>query len=495
MRCLSGVLPGLCLLLSVMVPVNAEAVEMVRSLSGPSGKVNGAEFIIEEIRNRFVYPQDSSLTVYFEFKAPKGEYVLTAYLKDPQERVISIAPNLNIRTVDDNLNAYWIFMLDETQESGIWTVEVRVNGKPSGSHFLDLVVPEAYRAKAEQSPQMPSMNELYSSLSKSLVWIYKRVGEGERVEMYSGFIIDQDTVMTAFQAIDSVVDIVIEFAGGKKISTDEVIAFDRFKDWALLKIDTGDAPHIPFGEVESIVIGEQLIVFSSGQGASRIIGTVNISGRTELSGFGERVFTDPRLPPVAIGGPLLDFYGQVVGIIGGSLVQGAPRSKGYRVDQTTFVDSSAFVGDINIVTVVPVDQKVLRSDHRVMSLRELRENGTLTPALTDSPVTVFATTTREVSRDYVVAANTRFSRKENIVIFTNWQNRKGIRKGTAAINIYDAINRLRAKPIVQELNIPVSGVYQFAAEFSAATLETGWYRVDVSWDDLPVERLFFYVTD
>jgi S1-C subfamily serine protease len=495
MRCLSSVLPGLCLLLSVMVPANAEAVEMVRSLSGPSGKVDGAKFIIEEIRNRFVYPQDSSLTVYFEFKAPKGEYVLTAYLKDPQERVKSIAPDLNIRTVDDNLNAYWIFMLDETQESGIWTVEVRVNGKPSGSHFLDLVVPESYRVKVDETPPMPTMNELYSSLSKSLVWIHKTDGVGRRVELYSGFVVDRDTVMTAFQAIDPAVGIVVEFAGGRKAASDEIVALDRLRDWALIRVNTGDAPPVVFGAPESIVIGEPLIVFSTGQGTSRIIGTVNISGRTELPGFGERVYTDPRLPPVAIGGPLLDYYGRVVGIIGGSLVQGAPRPRAFTVDQTIFADQSALVGDINIVTIVPVDKAFLPSAQRVMTLQELRDNGALTPPLTESPVTVFATTIKEVSRDHVITVNRRFSRKENIVIYTNWQYKKGVRKGTASIVMYDAINRLRTQPIVQELNIPVSGIYQFAAEFSAAALEPGWYRVDVSWDGLPVERLFLYVTE
>lgn len=65
---------------------------LVRSLSGPSGKVVGSDFILDEVRTRFVYPQDRTLTVYFEWEWPAGDHVLTATWSRPDGRVASVSP-------------------------------------------------------------------------------------------------------------------------------------------------------------------------------------------------------------------------------------------------------------------------------------------------------------------------------------------------------------------------------------------------------------------
>lgn len=50
----------------------AESPRLIRSLSGPSGRVVGPKFVFDDTRNRFVFPQDKSLTVYFEWEAQPG---------------------------------------------------------------------------------------------------------------------------------------------------------------------------------------------------------------------------------------------------------------------------------------------------------------------------------------------------------------------------------------------------------------------------------------
>jgi len=45
---------------------------LVPSLSGPSGKVVGRDFVLDEVRSRFVYPQDRSATIYFRVGVPSG---------------------------------------------------------------------------------------------------------------------------------------------------------------------------------------------------------------------------------------------------------------------------------------------------------------------------------------------------------------------------------------------------------------------------------------
>jgi hypothetical protein len=461
------------------------SIQMIRSLSGPSGKVVGGKFVFDEIRNRFVYPQDNSLTVYFEFKAPKGDYFLTAYWKDPQGRIVTIAPDLKIQTEYEEMNSYWSLMLDEHKTSGIWTVEVRINGEPIGSHSFELVVPEAPKpaAVAETSP-MPTMDELYRSISKSLVWVHKIDGSGRRIGTLSGFVSAPDSILTAFRSIDSAARIEIEFADGTRISTDEIIVCNRMQDWALVKAQTREFPPLKLGKPEAIIIGEPLIVFSVESGLSRTIGTVDISGRRMVSGFGERIFTNPQLPVQAIGGPLLDFYGNVVGLIGGNLLPGLPADARF---------ASLMLSGANTIAAIPIEKGMVESKTSSMKLQTLSNSGILTPALSETPVFVNGMVTDNIPADLNLQSKVQFARGETIIIYTNWVRKENIRKGVTSIRVYDSRNRLRSQGKPQPLNLPANSMLQFTTQFPVGSLEAGIYRVDVFWNDLPVWRAFISI--
>src|SRR5271170_470126 len=89
----------------------ADSLKLIRSLSGPSGKTVGADFVLDETRNRFVFPNDNSLVVYFQWEATPGDHVLTGIWKQPDGRVASISPDVKIQTTTIALSCYWIFSL------------------------------------------------------------------------------------------------------------------------------------------------------------------------------------------------------------------------------------------------------------------------------------------------------------------------------------------------------------------------------------------------
>src|SRR5690348_9866841 len=81
---------------------------LVRSISGPSGKVVGQGLVIDQPRTRFVYPQDSSITVYFEWDWPAGDHELVATWTAPTGRVASVSAPVRIQTTSSELKSYWI---------------------------------------------------------------------------------------------------------------------------------------------------------------------------------------------------------------------------------------------------------------------------------------------------------------------------------------------------------------------------------------------------
>jgi hypothetical protein len=164
-------------------PSGSEAPRLIRSLSGPSGRVAGAKFIFDETRNRFVYPQDKTLTIYFEWEAPPGLHVLTGTWRQPDGRIATISADVKIETQSTSLNCYWLFNLTPELPNGVWTIEVRIDGQPAGSHPFEIAGMEAPKqevATPEPSKE-PTVDEIYKAVNPSVVWIYKLDEAGRRV--------------------------------------------------------------------------------------------------------------------------------------------------------------------------------------------------------------------------------------------------------------------------------------------------------------------------
>ena len=479
-------------LCSTFAPVSSAAtIRMVRSLSGPSGKVVGPKFVLDEIRNRFVYPQDSSLTVYFECRAPKGDYTLTAYWKDPKGITAGISPDIKIKTVNEELNSYWIFMIDPGKASGIWTVEIRANGEPVGSHSFELVVPATPQPLVVEAPKLPTLDEMYRSAIKSLVWVHKLDHTGQRIDTTSGFIVGPGSVLTAFQSIDMAAALEIEFADGTAAITEDILASNRLQDWALIKVPTRDHPPLQIGKSDSVIVGEQAIVFSVGSGASRTIGAVDIAGRGIVRSFGERIHINPQLPPMAVGGPLLDNYGKVVGVIGGSVAPGMRSDH-----RKTFTQLILLSPKDSLISVTPIDGITLQPGTAGAALQSLLESGILTPSLSTTPVFNFGAITDRVEADFSYVSRTQFPRRNsNIIVYTIWQGKERINKGVVSVNIYDASNKVRSRVQPQTLELPPDKLMRFQCNLNTNNIEAGLYRIDLLWNDKPVWRANIAITE
>jgi S1-C subfamily serine protease len=469
----------------------AETIRMIRSLSGPAGKVVGPKFVLDEIRNRFVYPQDNSLTVYFECRAPKGNYTLTAYWKDPQGRMAGISPDAKIQTVNEELNSYWIFMIDAGKAGGIWTVEIRVNGEPVGFHSFELVMPALPQQPVVETPRIPTLDEMYRAGIASLVWVHKLDRAGLRKDTTSGFIVGSDSILTAFQSIDMAAALEIEFADGTASKTTEMRAFNRLQDWALVKAATQGRPPLPIGKSSAAVVGEQAIVFSVGSGPSRTIGAVDITGRGVVRGFGDRIHINPPLPLMSVGGPLLDNYGNVVGIIGGSVAPGMYGDHRKASGALILLRPAS-----SLVSATPIDGIALRPEFPAASLQNLLETGILTAPLSSTPEFSFGAVTDRVGADYSYVARNQFPRNNSkIIVYTMWQAKGELNKGVISINVYDSNNKVRSTVQPQTLELPPHKLIRYQCNLGTNNIEAGLYRIDLLWNGAPIWRANIAITE
>jgi hypothetical protein len=494
MRCIiAGVLTSL--FISTLAHAGESTLRFLKSQAGPSGKIIDNRFVFDELRNRFVYPQDKSLTVYFEWKAPAGNHILSAMWKDPDGRVASISPDVKMETKTPELHAYWIFELAAGMRSGIWTAEVRVDGAPAGSHSFELVLPEQPRADpSPMPPKLPTLDEIYASAGRSLVWIHKLDQTGRRTDTSLGFVLAKNQVATAFQSIDGALRVELEFNGGRKETTDEVWMCDRQQDWALLKVDTGASPVLERMETGKVPIGERYLVFNVEHEQSRVIGGVDITGRRTVPGFGDRIQIAPSPAREAAGGPLLSPAGLVAGILGGSLTPGS------RFSQHDMSVSPALWSRLNAeMSVVPIGSLSKPSGAESINFSTLLEKGVLTPPLSPIPSLVYGGSARSLSKnanDMTTKDASEFSHRDQIVwIYTLWQRKEKVGKGIVSGKVYDSGNRLLVDVAPKKVSLDERVPMRVAFDFASASFPAGIYRVDVLWNSQPAWRTFFTIVD
>jgi serine protease Do len=138
----------------------------------------------------------------------------------------------------------------------------------------------------------------------------------------SGFIIHADGyVVTNHHVIDRARRVRIELADGRKLDGD-LISSDPEADLAILKIVSDKPlPVLELGDSSDIMIGEPVITMGNPMGYSHSVSTGIVSAlhrdvkdprsRVVLS---DVIQTDAAINPGNSGGPLLNAYGQVIGI-------------------------------------------------------------------------------------------------------------------------------------------------------------------------------------
>ncbi len=479
-------------------PGVAPKLRFIRSISGPSGKLIGSKFVIEENRNRFVYPQDGSLVIYMQWESPPGDHRLTGLWKAPDGRTASISSDIRMQTATTELQAYWSFELASGMTPGVWTLDVRVDGEPGGSHSFEVVmpapppVPPTPNASAVPAPL--ALDEIYKATRDSLVWVHRLDANGRRVDSGHGFVIAKDRIATAFQCVDSAERLEVEFADGRRVAVNALSAWSRLEDWAILPAPTTTGHALSRGESAQLLVGERLIVYNVENENVRVIGGVDLAGRRSDAVFGDRLQLSPAPAMEAVGGPLFTQHGKVVGVIGGSTRPGA------RFTRTALsVSPSLFMKMASTSAATPLERVVVDNGASDRTFAELRASGVLTPPIQPTRAFTYGGTSNEFpkTRDQQLPSDiSDFSSKDQqIWLYSIWQRHDKISKGVVSARVFDASNRSRVEIAPKKVSLAAATPIRIGTGFSPASFQPGTYRIDVLFNDVPVWRTFFTITD
>lgn len=154
-----------------------------------------------------------------------------------------------------------------------------------------------------------------------LRWFF---GEPETTtSLGSGFVVEyggKKYILTNDHVVESAASILVTAQSGDSWPA-QVVGTDELLDLAVLSVDGADLPAAPLGDSEALEIGDWVIAIGNPLGFSHTVtlGIVSALNRDvpkpDGSGYYRRMIqTDAAINPGNSGGPLVNAYGQVVGM-------------------------------------------------------------------------------------------------------------------------------------------------------------------------------------
>ena len=182
--------------------------------------------------------------------------------------------------------------------------------------------------KGKLDPNKPmTVEELTENARQSLVVISHYGRDGKVDGVGSGFVVDAGgLVATSFHVIGEARPIRVQFPDGSQKAVTEIYAWDRKLDLAILKVDADKLTPLPLGDSDLLKQGASVVALGNPQGLEYSVVQGVVSGRREFE-YSEMIQLAIPLEPGNSGGPLMDMYGRVHGIL--TLKHAVTRNLGF----------------------------------------------------------------------------------------------------------------------------------------------------------------------
>jgi hypothetical protein len=476
-------------------PTQPSPFRLINSASGSKEVTKDAVETIEDPRTVFHVPEDTKIVVAFELEGPTGAHHLQGSWRNPEGNVVSVG-DVDMQTYTPKFFCYFSLTFPESVTPGLWALELQVDGHPSGVHTFEIVAkPKPPPPPPPVSP--PSTADVYQRVVAASVFIDNLDSGGELLRQGSGFFIGQNLLLTAFQVIDGASSLQIDFPDGSHTTTNQVLIWNRWQDWAILKADAPKSPPLERAKTGSWKVGDVCYLLGAPNESSRTIQNVGITGFQQSAETGERLSVSWTGSRLTIGSPLLDDYGRVVGILGGTLIPGVDSL--YRAGGRPFMDAGLAPENSATPLVVPISMvpEQLNSAQPAMLSALMGQGAFIKPLSQDTQVLsgYLCRSYRKFGATTLIPGDRtlEFSRShDSLGIVVTWTPDKKI-KSTMQFQIYDLDNHMVAQTPPDKIELQTRATTYSGTKFSLTSFKPGVYRIDLLLGDLPQWRGFFRV--
>ena len=226
------------------------------------------------------------------------------------------------------LLAFSIFCITLIQEKSSSTIPLdNIQSEKSEEEIINTSSQKTiYIREYDSKSGVLTPQEIYSNAISSVVSIK---ASNDTVEgIGSGFVFDSDGhIVTASHVVYGMTDIIV-VTNDKKEFAAKLVSCDELTDLALLKIECNDIAPLEFGNSSELLVGDRLVAIGT-PASLNFAGTMSVGNVSYLcrsvtvyndeNGTPKKkmslIQTTADLNPGNSGGPVLDCYGKVVGIV------------------------------------------------------------------------------------------------------------------------------------------------------------------------------------
>jgi S1-C subfamily serine protease len=159
-----------------------------------------------------------------------------------------------------------------------------------------------------------SISDISKKASPSVVTIGNIDYTGNIVSHGSGFIVRENgVIVTNYHVIEKANNLLVKLHTGEKYYVSGIIFMSADRDIAVLKINVANLPFVTIGESKNLEVGAKTIAIGSPMGLEGTVSSGIISQIRPTNNLSVIQTTTP-ITYGSSGGPLLNMYGEVIGI-------------------------------------------------------------------------------------------------------------------------------------------------------------------------------------
>jgi hypothetical protein len=469
---------------------------VTRSIAGAAGHEDNNKFVMDDARSVFNAGKDPKVIVYFEWEGPLGPHHFEGLWKSPEGKIVLIS-DFRYEAQSPHYSGYWTMLLSEGTPSGEWSLEARIDGEPAGA--LSFVITGSPVAHAPAPPQPLTLAELYRKAMDATVVIEKLSPDGSPVEKSTGFWVGDGQVLTSFESIDGASGLRVSSNSNVQVKTDQVLAWNRWHDWAVIKVDAVSKSTLKRGPASAVDVGGHCSFLEWGPLGSKVVDG-SITGTSSFQHAGVRLLIASGVTPQSVGGALLDEYGNFVGVIGGTIIPSAPSSRILALLNES--NSTAALMDLD-TTGLAIPASLLPElpvNSAPTALSTLAQQGEFAPLLVRSNIVQYVTISTGVTKQYgslPLPGNAKqvFSKRDNkAVVFVNWRFSTK-QKFSTTLRVFTVDNKMISDAKPQNVSISPGVSAATTWDLPLAGMPPGIYRLDLHINDQTSSREFIRVTE
>jgi S1-C subfamily serine protease len=461
---------------------------VLRSVTGSKSEPHDNDLTITDPRSVFHMPEDKQVIVYFEWEGPLGLHHFQGTWRGPDGKAYSVS-DFQYVAQETHFRGYWTLTLADTIPTGLWALEASIDGYPAGMQAFQILA-----EKAALPPTPPAASDVYQHALAASVFVDSLDSDGEVISRGSGFFAAPGQVMTAFQNIDGASSVRVQLPDGSRVTATQVTAWNRWQDWAVLKVDAANITPLEFAKAGSFKVGDVSYVFDVPKQDSRTIQNVQLTGVQNSPKSGQRISLSWYGSLRSVGSPVLDNFGRVIGEVSGGIIPGEANASHGKI---VVLEGMAEVSSTDPLVVTPISR--IPENSAPATLSELTTRGVFIPPMAHTRFILNGSLCKNfkvVGPEIVAEDQTReFSRKQGaMAIAVSWIA-SGKIKTTEELHFYDVDNREVAQAKPRKLNLDPQNISSTGWKTNIATLPNGIYRVDVIAANKVQWRAFFTVVD